>query len=188
MHFADDKWELQASISELKVFVHKIKESHNFFCFQMQRKLKAYCKTCPRVFCFCKNAVQQTSCYSFNSNSMEQVESLKGMVCLAKQFFNNCHFLWTEINKVQFYVAICRQEQCGFQESVLRSDFAYSHSVLWISFQTSLLTIDLKYWWILSSCWKVVTAFGFNKKTAILSLQELVRTNVWICICLSFFL
>lgn len=33
MYFADDKWELQASVSELKIFGHKIKESDNFFCF-----------------------------------------------------------------------------------------------------------------------------------------------------------
>lgn len=147
MCFADDKWEL-ASISELKVFVHKIKESDNFFCFQMQRKLKACCleqKDCPSIFCLCKHAVQQTSWYSFTSSNMEQVESSKGMVCLAKQFFNNCHFLCIEINKAQFILQYVAKNSVAFRRWCYRSVFAYFLSIPWTSWQNSLLSIALKY-------------------------------------------
>lgn len=50
---------------------------------------------------------------------MEQVVSFKGMVFLAKLFVNNCHLVCTEINKVQFYIAIRSQQQSGFRGSVI---------------------------------------------------------------------
>lgn len=190
MYFAGDKWELQASISELKSLGTRLKSqtiSSASKCKENWRPTALKEKIVCASFAFASmQCIRPPD--SFNSNSMEQVESFKWMVCLAKECFNNGHFLCTEIRKVRFYTEYVAKNRVAFSWVCCSSVLAYFHSILWMSLQTSFLTIALKYWWILSSCWQVVSALGFTKKPTALSLQEKAREKAWICIFFIFFL